>query len=322
MRLSHRKQNASEPLGVSLRCLESAMYRRLRRLTPCGSDKAIRYDVIVMTSITSTTSTMRSIVRITGTQSQHTDDQLAIEEPLEIRIGAEPLATTMRTPGHDAELAAGFCLTEGIIELADDIESIEPCRVAEYGNVVTVTLTDEAMAARKEQIASTRRELYMSSSCGICGKQSIDRIQRKLTPITSALIITPALLAALPQRMRQAQPTFDTTGGLHACALFTSDGELRILREDVGRHNAMDKLIGSALLTALLPLSQSILLVSGRASFELIQKAAVAGVPILAAVGAPSSLAVDLAQEAGMTLIGFLREERMNIYTHAQRVKA
>ncbi len=269
------------------------------------------------------TSTTRPIIRITGTESQSTFDQLAIEEPLEIRIGADPLAITMRTPGSpgsDADLAAGFCLTEGIIDHADEIESIEPCRIAEYGNVVIVRLTDEAMACRRERIACGKRELYMSSSCGLCGKQSIDRIRRSIRPITGSLTITPALLASLPGRMREAQPTFDATGGLHASALFSSTGELRILREDVGRHNALDKLIGCALLTGQLPLSRSILLVSGRASFELIQKAAVAGIPLLAAVGAPSSLAVDLAQSAGMTLIGFLRQERMNIYTHPQRV--
>ena len=271
----------------------------------------------------STSSTTRPIIRITGSTSQSTVDQLAIEVPLEIRIGDEPLAITMRTPGTpgaDADLAAGFCLTESIIEHADEIESIEPCRIAEYGNVVIVKLTDEAMARRREQIVCGKRELYMSSSCGICGKRSIDRIVQTIRPITSNLTISTDLLTSLPQRMRQAQPTFEITGGLHACALFTTTGELRILREDVGRHNALDKLIGSALLTGQLPLNESILLVSGRASFELIQKAAIAGIRLLAAVGAPSSLAVDLAQTTGLTLIGFLRQERMNIYTHPQRV--
>ena len=270
--------------------------------------------------MTSTSSTTRPITRITGSTSASTIDQLAIEEPLEIRIGDEPLAITMRTPGDDVDLAAGFCLTEGIIEHADEIESIEPCRIAEYGNVAIVSLTDEAMVRRREQIACGKRELYMSSSCGICGKRSIDRIVQTIGPVTSNLSISSALLASLPQRMRQAQPTFEITGGLHACALFTTTGELRILREDVGRHNALDKLIGSALLTGQLPLNESILLVSGRASFELIQKAAIAGIRLLAAVGAPSSLAVDLAQTTGLTLIGFLRQERMNIYTHPQRL--
>ena len=264
--------------------------------------------------------TSRPIVRIRESTRAAADDQLAVEEPLEIRIGKEPLAITMRTPGHDADLAAGFCLTEGIIQHADEIESIEPCRIAEYGNIVIVRLTEEAAARRQSQITCAKRELYISSSCGLCGKQSIDRIQRTIKPIQGDFKVSPALLTSLPALMRQTQPTFEATGGLHAAALFNTAGHLQLLREDVGRHNAVDKVIGAALLTGQLPLSSSLLLVSGRASFELIQKAALASIPLLAAIGAPSSLAVDLATRLNITLIGFLRDERMNIYSGEHRI--
>lgn len=264
--------------------------------------------------------TSRRILRIRDHQRTADTDQLAVEEPLEIRIASAPLAITMRTPGHDADLAAGFCLTENIIEHADEIESIEPCRIAEYGNVVIVRLTEEAAAARQSQITCAQRELYMSSSCGLCGKQSIDRIHRTIAPIQGRFQIPAALLSALPALMRQTQPTFEATGGLHAAALFNAAGDLQLLREDVGRHNAVDKVIGAALLTGRLPLTHHLLLVSGRASFELIQKAAIAGIPLLAAVGAPSSLAVDLAARLNLTLVGFLREGRMNIYSGESRI--
>ena len=266
------------------------------------------------------TSTPRPILRIRDDQRTADTDLLAVEEPLEIRISSAPLAITMRTPGHDADLAAGFCLTENIIEHADDLESIEPCRIAEYGNVVIVHLTEEAATRRQAQITCSTRELYMSSSCGLCGKQSIDRIQQSIAPLTSPLQIPAALLHSLPALMRQTQSTFEATGGLHAAALFNAAGDLQLLREDVGRHNAVDKVIGAALLTGQLPLSHHLLLVSGRASFELIQKAAIAGIPLLAAVGAPSSLAVDLATRLNLTLVGFLREGRMNIYSAAHRI--
>jgi FdhD protein len=251
------------------------------------------------------------------------DDRLAVEEPLEVRIGKEPLAITMRTPQSprsDADLAAGFCLTEGIIEHADEIESVEPCRIAEYGNVVIVTLTDEAMARRAEAIACGRRETYMSSSCGVCGTKSIDRIEKAVKAIDGRFTVSPSTLMALPTRMRAAQATFEATGGLHAAGLFTPAGELRIVREDVGRHNAVDKVIGAALLDGQVPIDPGVLLVSGRSSFEIMQKAAMAGIAVVAAVGAPSSLAVDIATRFGVTLVGFLREGRMNVYHDRGRI--
>ncbi len=284
----------------------------------------------------------RSIIRLRDGDRAAAEDQLAIEEPLEIRIGAVPLAVTMRTPGlagHDGDLAAGFCLTEGIIEHADEIERIERCEddggaglagsmvrdatgsaSGHAGNIIIVHLTEEAARRRQEQIACARRESFITSSCGICGRQSIDRVQQRIAPLAVTFHVPQARLLQLPDLMRQAQATFATTGGLHAAALFSATGELRLLREDVGRHNAVDKVIGASLLTGQLPLRKNMLLVSGRASFELVQKAAIAGIELLAAVGAPSSLAVDLAARVNLTLIGFLREGRMNLYHGEERV--
>lgn len=273
-----------------------------------------------------------SITSITDGAPTPATDRLAVEEPLEIRIGAQPLAVTMRTPGHDRELAAGFCLTEGIVRDVDDIESVEPCREPDAENVVIVTLTDDALAARRDRIAAAGRELYLSSSCGVCGKQSLDRIEQVVTPFGGQLgdqfgerrserfTVSPAVLSALPARMRAAQDTFDATGGLHAAGLFTPAGELRLLREDVGRHNAVDKVIGAALLSGQTPIGPAVLLVSGRASFEIMQKAAMADVAFVAAVSAPSSLAVDFAKRFDMTLVGFLRDRRMNVYHDAGRL--
>lgn len=268
-------------------------------------------------------STSRRIVQIRDGVANEADDRLATEEPLEIRIGKEPLAITMRTPGppgSDADLAAGFCLTEGIIERGEEIESIEPCKIADYGNVVIVTLTDDAMTHRREQIACGKREMYMSSSCGLCGKQSIDRIEKAIKPIVGRFTVSPQTLSSLPDRMRAAQSTFEATGGLHAAALFTPTGELRVLREDVGRHNAVDKVIGAALLDGQVPIDPAILLVSGRSSFEIMQKAAMAGIAFVAAVSAPSSLAAEMAERFGITLVGFLRPGRMNVYHDRGRI--
>lgn len=247
-------------------------------------------------------------------------DHLAVEEPLEIRVDGEALAVTMRTPGHDAELAAGFCLTEGVVDDPDDLERAEPCHLADYGNVVLVTLAGAAKESRREQVGRAKRDLYLSSSCGLCGTRTLDRLERRVEPLTAAFAVSPANLSALPARMAEAQGVFARTGGLHAAALFASDGRLRLLREDVGRHNAVDKVIGGLLLSGQLPAGPGVLLVSGRASFELIQKAARAGVPFLAAVGAPSSLAVEAAARFGMTLVGFLREGRFNVYAGDGRV--
>ena len=265
----------------------------------------------------------RPIKQLRDAAASMSMDLIAVEEPLEIRIGKEPVAVTMRTPGgpgHDADLAAGFCLTEGIIERGEEIESIEPCKLADYGNVVIVTLTEDAAARRAQRVAACKRELYVNSSCGLCGKQSIDKLKQVTPTIQGAFTVSPSVLAQLPRKMRTAQATFEATGGLHAAALFTPAGELRFLREDVGRHNAVDKVIGAALLAGQVPLDPAVLLVSGRASFEIVQKAAMAGLAVIAAVSAPSSLAVDTAEALGITLIGFLREGRMNVYCDRARV--
>lgn len=261
--------------------------------------------------------TVRSVSRWTRGGGVADEDRLAVEEPLEIRIGDEPLAVTMRTPtgaDQDCELAAGFCLTEGVVADGDDLERVEICGEARFGNVVAVTLTDQAMQQRACQVAQARRELYLSSSCGLCGKQSLDRIEQRCQPVQDDFKISAALLAQLPDVLREAQPTFAQTGGLHAAGLFKPDGNLIAAREDVGRHNAVDKLIGRQLLLGSLPLDPAVLLVSGRTSFEIMQKAAMAGAAIVAGVSAPSSLALDFAKRMNMTLAGFLRAGRMNVY--------
>ncbi len=245
------------------------------------------------------------------------DDELAQEEPLEIRVRGHAISVTMRTPGHDAELAAGFLLTEGIIHGQQDVLRIEHCGRNEDGNVLNVLLAPQVPV----DFQRLTRHVFASSSCGLCGKATIESIQCQFPPVESDMLIEPELIATLPQKMRAAQETFDRTGGLHAAALFDSTGELIVLREDVGRHNAVDKVVGHCLLNGLFPLDRHILLVSGRSSFEIMQKALAARVPIVAAVSAPSSLAADFAAESGQTLIGFLRDRRMNVYTHAQRIK-
>jgi FdhD protein len=247
-------------------------------------------------------------------------DRLATEEPLEVRVDGDPLAVTMRTPGHDAELAAGFCLTEGVIDEPDELERAEPCTVADYGNVVNVTLAGPAHDRWAGQRTHARREFFLSSSCGLCGTQSIDRIARRVAPLAGRFVVSPAVLVQLPGRMAEAQDGFAHTGGLHAAGLFHADGRLRLVREDVGRHNAVDKLIGALLLTGQLPAGPGVLLLSGRASFELVQKAGRAGIGFLAAVGAPSSLAAEAAARFGMTLVGFLRDGRFNVYAGHERI--
>lgn len=253
-----------------------------------------------------------------GGATRWISDQLAPEEPLEIRVDGTPLSVTMRTPGADFDLAVGFLVTEGIIEGAADIAAMRMCpqSAASTGlNVVEVALR----VARQEPVA---RSLYMTSSCGICGKASIDAVRTRTPHPVDAdpLAVAPALLASLPDRLRASQPLFERTGGLHAAALFDGAGTLLCAREDVGRHNAFDKVIGWAATQGRLPLTGHIILASGRASFELAQKALMAGIPLLAAVSAPSSLAVELAEESGMTLVGFLRGGRMNLYARRQRV--
>jgi FdhD protein len=246
-----------------------------------------------------------AVVRMPGGREE--PDRVAVEEPLEIRIGGEPVAVTMRTPGDDEELALGFCLTEGL----------SPTAAAPPADLAANTIDVEAPTV---DLAGVRRSFYTSSSCGVCGKGALEAVSVEAPKVESELRVALGLLAALPDRLREAQPAFDATGGLHATGLFDASGELLCLREDVGRHNAMDKVIGWAFLEGRLPLAGSILCVSGRLSFELVQKAAVAGCPLLVAVGAPSSLAVDLARDRGITLCGFARGGRMNVYSNPWRV--
>ena len=262
----------------------------------------------------------RAVRRIEADAAEDTTDHLAVEEPLEIRLAGAALAITMRTPGHDDELAAGFCVTEGIVTQSGDFASVTVGGPFDEENIVDVALSDAASKTRGEQVDRASRDLYMSSSCGVCGKQSIDKLRQSFEPIVGNFTVSRGVLASLPDRMRQAQDTFDRTGGLHAAGMFTPDGELVVLREDVGRHNAVDKAIGRLALDSRLPFDPGVLMVSGRSSFEIMQKAAMAGIACVAAVSAPSSLAVDFAADAGMTLVGFLRGDRMNVYTRADRV--
>lgn len=251
---------------------------------------------------------------------EYVTDEVAIEEPLEIRIGQDPLAVTMRTPGNDEELAAGFLLSEGIVRARSDLREINRCTLpASLGNVRNITLAPTA----KFNPAAAQRFGTISTSCGLCGKTSIEFIRQQFPPIdsTKQIKFETAKLLALPERLRQAQGNFSRTGGIHAAAIFDLDDNLIVLREDIGRHNAVDKAIGRAFLDDLLPLKHHILIVSGRSSLEIVQKALAAGIPIIAAVSAPSSLAVNFARESNQTLIGFLRPPTFNIYSHVERVR-
>ncbi|MEV6332815.1 formate dehydrogenase accessory sulfurtransferase FdhD [Streptomyces sp. NPDC051909] len=266
----------------------------------------------------------RRVVRIRGGAVNTRPDTLVAEEPLEIRLNGRPIAITMRTPGDDFALAAGFLVSEGVLAAASDVRNIVYCAGATADGVNTYNVVDVQLAPDVPvPDISLERNVYTTSSCGLCGKASLDAVRTTARfPIadTPPLRLTPELLAALPERLREEQKVFDRTGGLHAAALFSEDGELLDVREDVGRHNAVDKLVGRALQEGRLPLERAVLLVSGRASFELAQKAVMAGVPVLAAVSAPSSLAVDLAQESGLTLVGFLRGQDMNVYAGEHRI--
>src|SRR5262245_18755406 len=244
---------------------------------------------------------------------EYSPDDLTIEEPLEIRIGRKPIATTMRTPGHDQELAAGFLLSEGIVHAHDQIAS-----VAAGGDYRVVVKLGDGV---KLKLNSAKRFGTISSSCGLCGKTRIDAIQQDFAAIKSNNIrIAIETLLSFPEALRNAQSAFARTGGIHAAGIFSLEGELKIAREDIGRHNAVDKAVGRAFLDQLLPLDRHLLLVSGRASYEIVQKALAAGIPIVAAVSAPSSLAVELARDSNQTLIGFLRPPTFNVYTHIERV--
>ncbi|MEO3749440.1 formate dehydrogenase accessory sulfurtransferase FdhD [Streptomyces sp. B6B3] len=267
----------------------------------------------------------RRVLRIRDGVVSHRPDTLVAEEPMEIRVGGRPLSVTMRTPGHDFDLAVGFLVSEGVLHRADQVAGIRYCAGATADGGNTYNVVDVALAPGvAPPDASLERNVYTTSSCGLCGKASLDAVRTVAawSVAEDPLELSPELLSALPDRLRRAQRVFDSTGGLHAAGLFSGAGDLLCLREDVGRHNAVDKVVGHALRAGLLPLRGTVLMVSGRASFELVQKAVMAGIPALAAVSAPSSLAADLADETGLTLIGFLRGTSMNIYAAPHRLDA
>ena len=277
--------------------------------------------------------TKKTVRRVkSGGEVSVEQDALAVEEPLEIRLGFikngkrthKSISITMRTPGDDFELAAGFLFTEGIIKSADQITKIKHCGVPAKDSIFNNTVRVDLRSDVKIDFKRLERHFYTSSSCGVCGKTSIEALQ---TGVCSLAENTSPIFAAetihrLPEILRTSQNVFDRTGGLHAAALFNTAGEMESLREDVGRHNAVDKINGTKFLAGTTPVPDKLLLVSGRASFELVQKALMAGIPILAAVGAPSSLAVELAREYGMTLLGFVRDNRFNIYCGAERIES
>ncbi|HEY2803926.1 MAG TPA: formate dehydrogenase accessory sulfurtransferase FdhD [Actinomycetota bacterium] len=261
------------------------------------------------------------VVAVNRSVASERADRLATEEPMEIRAGGpgqepEAVAVTMRTPGGDFELAAGFLFTEGLIK-PGEVEKVSYCELPDEEqqyNVITVRLK------RPFDAAALKRNFYATSSCGICGKAALEDVEVHCAPVAPGPAVDAETISGLPDKLREGQRVFEQTGGLHAAALFTPEGDLLSLREDVGRHNAVDKLVGEAILAEQLPLSERILQVSGRVSFEIVQKAAVAGVPIVAAVSAPSSLAVEAAERFGITVVGFVRDERLNVYSHAERV--
>jgi FdhD protein len=259
-----------------------------------------------------------SVVRWNGGEVRTETDELVTEEPLEIRVGGRPISVTMRTPGHDIELAAGFLLSEGVVRRRDDILRIRSCPRVKCGNSVDVVLHPD-VAVDFERLT---RHVFAASSCGLCGKATIDAIRAQLDPLQVADLphVSADVIATMPDVMRRTQKTFDRTGGLHAAALFDETGRLLVVHEDVGRHNAVDKVLGHALLNGLMPLDRHVLVVSGRSSFEIMQKSLAGRIPIVAAVSAPSSLAVEFARANGQTLIGFLRGKRMNVYSGHVRV--
>ncbi|ORB26272.1 formate dehydrogenase accessory sulfurtransferase FdhD [Mycolicibacterium parafortuitum] len=269
----------------------------------------------------------RRVRHVTAEDAVARPETLAVEEPLEIRVNGAPITVTMRTPGSDVELAQGFLLTEGVVGSREDIVSVRYCRGATEDssgysqntyNVLDVTLAPDVPAPEVDPT----RNFYTTSSCGVCGKASLDavRLSSKHSPGDDPSVVSAETLSELPGKLRDAQKVFAATGGLHGAALFTTDGDALVVREDIGRHNAVDKVVGWALEQGRIPLPGTVLLVSGRASFELTQKAVMAGIPVLAAVSAPSSLAVDLAAQSGLTLVAFLRGESMNVYSRPDRV--
>jgi FdhD protein len=258
-----------------------------------------------------------SVIRYENGAVTTAPDDLAPEEPLEIRVRGRAVSVTMRTPGHDDELAAGFLLTEGVIRRREDVLRVEPCGRNEEGNLLNVVLAPEVPV----DFQRLTRHVFASSSCGLCGKATVESVRSQFPRVESDVTVDAATLVRLPDAMREAQSSFDQTGGVHAAALFDADGALLVLREDVGRHNAVDKVLGHALMDGRMPLDRHVLLVSGRSSFEIMQKALAGGVPVVAAVSAPSSLAVEFARESGQTLVGFLRAGRMNVYSNPERIR-
>lgn len=261
------------------------------------------------------------LVRI-STERSRDRDEVAVEEPMEVRVNRAAFSVIMRTPGADRELAAGFLLAEDVIRSSDELLTIEECEDTTEegrGNTLNVTVGGAAIERLATRLGE-RRQVMMTSACGLCGRRTIETLQSRVATVDGNWSIGAAELRQLPARLRNAQQVFETTGGLHAAGLFDRDGTLRHVAEDIGRHNAVDKIIGRHVLMDALPLSNGIMVVSGRTSFELVQKALLAGIPIIAAVSAPSSLAIDLAAASGMTLCGFVRGDRFNVYTHDHRI--
>ena len=259
------------------------------------------------------------VVRVRGGARSDEVDAAAAEEPLEIRLHDRPFAVVMRTPGADRELAAGFLLAESVIGGADDLGTIAHCRDADRENVINVTLESHSPET-VERLLAGRRAMTTTSSCGLCGRQTIESLAAAAPAIRASWTIAAAAISTLPAALRARQTVFEDTGGLHAAGLFTRGASLVDVAEDVGRHNAVDKIVGRMLLRDRLPLDEHVLCVSGRTSYEIVQKAVIAGVPVVAAVSAPSSLAIELAETFGVTLIGFVRGESFNIYAHPERV--
>jgi FdhD protein len=265
---------------------------------------------------------IREVAILRQGQAAAERDSVAVEEPMEVRVNGASFAVIMRTPGADRDLAAGFLLAEDVIRSADEIGTIEYCQDVEdegRDNTINVTVTGEAVE-RLDARLGERRQVTMTSACGMCGRRTIESLQSRVASVRGEWTVSAAVIASLPDRLRSSQAVFDSTGGLHAAGLFDRSGLLQLSAEDVGRHNAVDKIAGRTLLAGRHPLDMSILLVSGRMSFELVQKALLAGVPLIAAVSAPSSLAIELAEQSNITLCGFVRGPRFNIYSHPRRI--
>ena len=265
---------------------------------------------------------IRDVVISRAGDSQPVTDRVAVEEPMEVRVNGAPFAVIMRTPGADRDLAAGFLLAEDVIRSADEIGAIEHCADAgeeARDNTINVTVLGDAVARLDGRMAD-RRQVVMTASCGLCGRRTIESLQARVSSVAGRWTVPASVIAALPDQLRAAQAVFASTGGLHAAGLFARSGVLQLSAEDVGRHNAVDKISGRTLLAGQHPLDDRLMLVSGRTSFELVQKALLAGIPLVAAVSAPSSLAIDLAEQSGITLCGFVRGTTFNIYSHPHRV--